>query len=103
MQLIAVSSQKELEKATYVQPTIPLTGEPRSLAKVELHPILCPNATTATCVPHISSAHPAPGRLLVEEVEGSIKDGMVGWGELPSHLEDCECGVCMCMCVTVSE
>ena len=103
MQLIAVSSQKELEKATYVQPTIPLTGEPRSLAKVELHPILCPNATTATCVPHISSTHPAPGRLLVEEVEGPIKGGTGGWGELPSHLEDCECGVCMCVCVTVCE
>ena len=24
-------------------------------------------------------------------------------GELPSHLEDDECGVCMCMCVTVCE
>ena len=23
--------------------------------------------------------------------------------ELPSHLEDGECGVCMCMCVTVCE
>ena len=26
-----------------------------------------------------------------------------GGGELPSHLEDCKCGVCMSMCVTVSE
>ena len=28
-------------------------GEPPSLAQVELHPILCPSATTTTCTPQV--------------------------------------------------
>ena len=91
-----------LEKGT-VQPTVHSTAEPPSLAEVEIHPILCHDATIATCIPHISFPHPPPGRLLVGEVEGSIEGVCWGEGELPSHLEVCECDVCMCMCVTVSE
>ena len=45
------------EKGT-VQPTIHFTREPLSLAKVELHPILCPDAMTATCIPQVLSLHP---------------------------------------------
>ena len=30
---------------------------------------------TAACIPHIMSPHPVPGRLLVEEVEGSTEGG----------------------------
>ena len=29
-----------------------------SLDEVEIHPILCPDAMTATCIPHSSSTHP---------------------------------------------
>ena len=61
-QLIAVSSHKNLEKGT-VQPTIHSTAEPPSLAEVEVSSYL------AACIPHILSPHPAPGRLLVGEVE----------------------------------
>ena len=57
----------------------------------------------ATCIPHISFPHPAPGRPLIVEVVGSIEGVCGEGGELPSHLEDGECGVCMCMCVTVCE
>ena len=61
----------------WIQPTIHSTAEPPSLAEVEIHPILCPDAKIATCIPHIS--FPPPGRLLVGEVEGSI-EGMCVWG-----------------------
>ena len=60
------------EKGT-AQLTINSTGEPPLLAEVELHPILCPDATAATYIPQVLSQHPAPGRLLVDEVEGSIE------------------------------
>ena len=62
----------EKHKKGTVQPTINSMGEPPSLAEVELHPILCPDAMAATCIPQVLSSHTAPDRLLVEEVEGSL-------------------------------
>ena len=93
--------RKKLEKGT-VQSTIHSTGEPQLLAEAELHPILCPDATTATCTPHILSAHPAPGRLLVEEVEGSIEGGGGGGVKCPPTLKIVSV-VCACVSLCVSE
>ena len=82
------------------------TGKPPSLAQVELHPILCPIATTAKCVHHRSCPQP------------QHQAGCWRWvwrGQLPTHLEDCEAlssppppppptniqCVCVCVCVCV--
>ena len=54
--------------------------EPALLFHVELHPILCHNASTATCTSQVSPLSPTPSRLLVVDSRG----------QLPSHLEDCE-------------
>ena len=110
----------KLEKVA-IQPTVnsasmnpPSTqrGALPLLAQVELHPILCPNATTATCT-YTTSLAPKPN------TRQAVGIGFGGVAKLPSHLEYFEalssphthmhtniqcvhaCVWCVCVCVCV--